>query len=201
MWVSEITEENLTDEIIGKLLFDGLEDTSENVDCIIVLGSAKATKYRVPEAVNAYKSGRANRIMLCGGVVRDFPEGKCTEAENMYKSVLALGVPKEKVILENSSQNTVENILYALVELQRSFWLNNISKVLLVTTSYHMKRSLAIARYLFPSHINVIPCSAEDENTNRDNWKNTQKGIDRAKGEALNIVKCVKNGVFPNFEI
>lgn len=37
MWVSKITEEDLTDEVIDRLLFQGLEDTGENVDCIIVL--------------------------------------------------------------------------------------------------------------------------------------------------------------------
>ena len=88
-----------------------------------------------------------------------------------------------------------------MVELQRTFWLNNVKKVLLVTTTYHMKRSLAIARYLFPIHIDVVPCPANDNNTNRDNWMNSPEGIERAKGEALNIVRCVKNGVIPDFEI
>jgi len=201
MWVSKITEDNLTEEIIDRLLFEGLADTGENVDCIIVLGSIKATKYRVPVAVNAYNAGRANKIMLCGGAVRDFPEGECVEAEHMYRRVLELGISKEDVILENKSRNTIENILYALVELQRAFWLNKVRKVLLVTATYHMRRSLAIARYLFPRHIDIIPCPADDDNTNRDNWMNTPKGIERARGEALNIVRCVKNGVIPDFEI
>ncbi len=30
---------------------------------------------------------------------------------------------------------------------------------------------------------------------------NTPEGIDRAKEEALNIVRCVNNKVFPDFEI
>lgn len=75
MWVSKIAEENLTNEIIDKLLFEGLEDKGERADCIIVLGSIKAAKYRVPIAVRAYKAGRAEKIMLCGGAMRDFPEG------------------------------------------------------------------------------------------------------------------------------
>lgn len=201
MWVSEITEENLTDEIVDRLLFEGLEDTGENVDCIIVLGSIKAARYRVPIAVNAYNSGRADKIMLCGGALRDFPDGECIEAEHMYKRTLELGIPEEDIILENTSKSTVENILCALVELQRTFWLNRVSKVLLVTTTYHMRRSLAIARYLFPAHINIVPCPADDDNTKRDNWMNTPKGIERAGGEVLNIVNCVKNGVIPDFEI
>jgi len=201
MWVSKITEEDLTNEIIDKLLFEGITDTGENVDCIIVLGSTKAAKYRVPVAVKAYNAGRTNKIILCGGVLKKFSNEESTEAEHMYKRVLELGVPKENIILENTSQSTVENILCALVELQREFWLNRVKKVLLVTSTYHMRRSLAIARYLFPTHIDIVPCSADDNNTNRDNWMNTQKGRERTKREALNIVECIKNGVIPDFEI
>lgn len=201
MFVSMIKEENLTLEMVDRLLFQGLEDTGERADCIIVLGSAKAAKYRVPAAADAYHAGRAKKILLCGGALRDFPAGKCSEAEDMYKVALELGVSEEDVILENSSQNTIENILFALIELQRAFWLNRVHKVLLVTTAYHMRRSLAIARYLFPEHISIVPCPANDTNTRRDNWMNTPLGIERAKGEATNIVRCVANGVIPDFEI
>lgn len=182
MLVSGIKEEDLTFEVVDRLLFQGLEDTGENADCVIVLGSVKAAKYRVPVAVEAYNAGRASKIMLCGGALRDFSAGKCSEAEHMCKAVLELGVAEENVILENLSQNTIENILFALVKLQRTFWLNKVRRVLLVTTAYHMRRSLAIAKYLFPEHIAIIPCPANDNNTRRDNWMNTPAGIERAKG-------------------
>lgn len=201
MLVSQITEKDLTIEVINKLLFQGLEDTGENADCIIVLGSIKAAKYRVPVAVQAYKAGRARKMMLCGGKLRDFPDGKCSEAEHMCQAALELGVAEEDIVLENSSQNTVENILFALVELQRTLWLNKVCRVLLVTTAYHMRRSLAIARYLFPDHIEIIPCPANDNNTRRDNWMNTPIGVERAKGEAMKIVSSVMGGIIPDFEI
>lgn len=201
MWVSKITEKDLSNEIIDKLLFEGLEDTGENADCIIVLGSMKAAKYRVPVAVEIYNAGRSNKLMLCGGKLRDFPDGKYSEAEYMCKTTLELGVSKENIILEDSSQNTVENILYGLIELQRTLWLNKVHRVILVTTTYHMRRSLAIARYLFPEHITIIPCPANDNNTRRDNWMNTSIGMERAKGEAMKIVRYVLNGVIPDFEI
>ena len=201
MLVSQITEKDLTIEVIDKLLFQGLEDTGENADCIIVLGSIKAAKYRVPVAVQAYKAGRARKIMLCGGKVREFPDGNYSEAKHMRQAALALGVAEEDIVLENSSQNTVENILFALIELQRTLWLNKVRRVLLVTTAYHMRRSLAIARYLFPDHIEIIPCPANDNNTRRDNWMNTQVGTDRAKKEAMKIVSSVMGGIIPDFEI
>ena len=42
MLVSSIKEEDLSAELVDRLLFQGLEDTGENVDCILVLGSVKA---------------------------------------------------------------------------------------------------------------------------------------------------------------
>lgn len=201
MLVSKITEEDLTPDVIDRLLFCGMEDTGERADCIIVLGSSKASKYRVPVAIDAYRAGRADKIMMCGGVVRDFPEGKCSEAEHMQRAALALGAVKEDIILENSSQNTVENILFAMIELQRAFWLNNVRRILLVTTSYHMRRSLAVARYLLPKHITIVPCHANDSSTRRENWMNTPDGVKRVKDEAMNIIRCVQNGVVSDFEI
>lgn len=141
------------------------------------------------------------KLCFVGGALRNFPEGEIVEAEHMLNKSVELGVPIEDIILENTSQNTVENILFALVELQRAFWLNKVSSVLLITATYHMRRSLAIARYLFPEHIDIIPCPADDNNTNRDNWMKSAEGIKRAKGEALNIVQCVVNGVIPDFTV
>ncbi len=201
MLVSQLTEAELTDDIIDRLLYAGLVDTGETADCIIVLGSIKASKYRVPVAVNVFREKRSDRIMLCGGAVRTFPDGIRTESEDMYAKALSLGIPDESILLENSSQNTIENILFALIELQRTFHLNNIRTILLVTTAYHMRRSLAIARYLFPSHITIIPCPADDTTTNRNNWMTSPEGIERAKKEALNIITYIQNGVFPDFEI
>ena len=201
MLVSNIKEQDLTLDMVDRVLFQGIEDTGENVDCILVLGSIKASQYRVPVAVDAYNAGRAKKLMLCGGKIREFPNGSYSEAVHMSKAVLELGVPEEAIIIENSSQNTVENILFALVELQRNFWLNKVDRVLLVTTAYHMRRSLAIARYLFPKHIDIIPCPANDTNTRRENWMNTTVGIERSKREAMKIVSSVINGIIPDFEI
>jgi len=201
MLVSKIKEADLTAEIVDRLLFRDLEDTGENVDCIIVLGSIKAAKYRVPVAVDAYRAGRANIMMLCGGKLRNFPDGHYSEAEHMRQAALKLGVMDDSIILENTSQNTVENIRNALIELQKAFSLHKVKSVLLVTTTYHMRRSLAIARSLFPEHIFVIPCPADDNNTRRNNWMNTPAGIERARSEAMKIVSYVASGVIQDFEI
>ena len=201
MLVSRINEEDLSLEVIDRLLFQGLEDTGENADCIIVLGSMKAAQYRVPVAARAYMAGRANKLLLCGGKLRDFPDGRCSEAAHMRQAALESGVAEEDIILESLSQNTVENLQFALEKLQQISDFDGIHRVLLVTTAYHMRRSLAIARHLFPEHITISPCPANDNNTRRDNWMHTPAGMERAKGEAMKIVRYVTGGVIPDFEI
>lgn len=119
-----------------------MNDNGASVDCIIVLGSMKAAKYRVPAAAKAFFSGRSEKIMLCGGKTRNFSGESMAEADNMYQKALELGVPEASLIVERNSQNTIENILCSLLELQRAMWLNQVKSVLLVTTTYHMRRSL-----------------------------------------------------------
>lgn len=201
MLVSQIKEGDLTPELVDRLLFQGLEDTGGAADCILVLGSIKAAQYRVPVAAEAYHAGRASRIILCGGKLREFPDGKRTEAEQMYRAALALGVPQAHILLENASQNTVENLRFALAEWERAAAHHPMHRVLLVTTAYHMRRSLAIARHLFPAHITVLPCPANDTNTRRDNWMNNPVGTRRAKDEAMKLVHYVTHGIIPDFEI
>lgn len=201
MLVSRIKEEDLTLELVDKLLFQGLADTGESADCIIVLGSMKAAKYRMPVAIAAYAAGRANRLLLCGGKLRDFPMGKYSEAEAMRQAALAAGIFDDKIIIENASQNTVENIRFGLTALQQTLGLDNVHRVLLVTTAYHMRRSLAIARNLFPKHISVVPCPANDTSTRRENWMHTPVGTERAKREAMKLVSYVISGMIPDFEV
>ena len=198
MRISEIDRDHLTDEIIDRVLYEGIEDIGENADCIIVLGSSKASLYRVPVAAKAYHDKRATKILLAGGIVNGVDKG---HAGDMRNKAIELGVKAEDIIVENNSQNTVENVLCSLLELQRAFWLNRIKKVLLVTTTYHMRRSLAIARYLFPTHIRVLPCPGDDNNTKRGNWMESEEGRKRATSEVVKIVDCVNNGLFPDFEI
>lgn len=201
MWVSEIKEDEMSDELIDKMLYKGIEDAGQKADCIIVLGSSKAVKYRVPAAVNAYHEGRSSKIMMCGGPTRNAVGENIVEAEKMRMKALELGVPDEAIICEKNSENTIENFLFAMVELQRTFWLNNVHSILLVTTTYHMRRSLALANYLFPDHIAIYPYPVDDTNTKRDNWMKSEEGRKRAIAEVVNIIHCVNNGAVPDFEI
>lgn len=201
MWVSKIEEKDLTAEVINRLLFDGIEDNGEKADCIIVLGSRKAMVNRVPKAVELYQSGRAPKLMLCGGITSTTPGRTVSEADHMSLRAIDMGVPEDDIIVENTSVNTIENILCSMLELQRAFMLNRVRNVILVTAPFHMRRSLAIAQYFYPKHIRVSPCSVDDNDFRKDRWELSEAASAVVIAEAENLIKYVRLGIIPDFQV
>lgn len=199
--VSTLKKADLTNDVIDRLLYKGFEYSGGCADCAMVLGSLKAPKYRVPVAVDLYNKHKVNKILLCGGKVRDTEHGMMTEVQSMKNKAVELGVNEENILIEENSMTTKENIICSLLPLEREYNLSNLRKVILVTTHYHMRRSTLMAKTYFPEWIEIIPCPASDINTNRDNWFKNEKGIKRAKDEALKIVSYINEGAIPDFEI
>lgn len=115
--------------------------------CIIVLGAkvhpdgslCRGLQYRCERAISAWKNGAAEQMILCGGQVGDEP---CTEAAAMADFMAAQGVPKEALILEVKSRNTVENLKFAqAIMAERGF-----ADAAIVTSDYHLQRALWIAQ-------------------------------------------------------
>ncbi|MCM3127544.1 hypothetical protein ACFQ3J_12940 [Paenibacillus provencensis] len=59
MSVDRISMDNK--DLLTRILFNGIEDDGKPGDLIFVFGSLSANKYRVPHAVELYKSGRSPR--------------------------------------------------------------------------------------------------------------------------------------------
>jgi uncharacterized SAM-binding protein YcdF (DUF218 family) len=115
-----------------------------NIDVIVVLGNAvkdintmdntfptERTASRILHAVAVYNK-MGSKYFVCSGK----GTGKITEAAVMARLAQNLGVPKEKIKIENKSANTWQNA----AEFNKMFIDKNIS-VGLVTSAYHMKRS------------------------------------------------------------
>lgn len=201
MKVSELDYNFITQEVVDKVLFDGIEDLKLSGDCIMVLGSKIATKYRVPKAIEMYNEKRSDKILVSGGNIVETEFGNMSEAENMSNFLLNNGVPKEDIIIENTSLNTIENFICSLLSLQRAFNLCSIENILLVTNRYHMRRSLLLAKSFMPKWIDIIPCPADDTNTLRHNWFLKEKNYKLATDETFKVVCSIREGLIPDFEI
>lgn len=174
------------------LLYADINDDFKKGDCIFVFGSSKAVQYRLPKAIQLYKEGRANKILFSGGVAwngNSLPEAMLLKAKAME-----LGIPEKDILVETVSTNTKENILASLIVLDRLFQLHKIERLLIVTASYHMRRTYLTLKTYMPSWIKYSLCPAEDQNTKQENWFLNVYGRQRVVAESNKIINYVRLG-------
>lgn len=122
-------------------------NTATNQDTIIVLGCrvkgdkpSKALLHRC-ESAYKYMNENSNAIaILSGGQGAD---EKISEAECMKNILLKKGIKENRLFIENKSTSTYENLKYSIEIINRNNLSNNIA---IVTSEYHIKRSLMIAK-------------------------------------------------------
>jgi uncharacterized SAM-binding protein YcdF (DUF218 family) len=120
--------------------------SSENYDAIIVLGAqvyadgspSVQLSWRLDAAWEAY-SRKAVPVVACGAQGKDEP---MTEAEAMKIYLLNKGVPEKDILTDPESFNTRQNLTNASKLLKNR---PEIKKVLIVTSDYHLPRSMALA--------------------------------------------------------
>ena len=96
---------------------------------------------RVGQAVDLYRAGYARRLILSSGFVYVF-----REAEVMRALAIDQGVPADAIILEQRAGNTHEMVLFTR-DIARRY---SSSRVLLVSSPYHMRRALLTWRKQAP---------------------------------------------------
>ena len=115
-------------------------------DAILLLGygldendqATQELRLRVKAAAKAYAEGYSDTIIACGGTT----EGHhISEAEVMQAQLLEENIPQEAILLENKSQVTIENMLFAAKVMGGAKG----KRVLVVTSDYHVRRSMLTA--------------------------------------------------------
>lgn len=95
---------------------------------------------RLFQVLPLYHQGFVKRIVFAGGSGSiEFPEKK--EGIYVKKYLKSINIPDTAMIIESESKNTYENAIYTAKILDS---LNIKGKFLLVTSAFHMRRSMAI---------------------------------------------------------
>jgi uncharacterized SAM-binding protein YcdF (DUF218 family) len=102
---------------------------------VIIAVSGGDTPARAQSAIELYKNGWANQIIL-SGAARD-PESQ-SNAEAMRDLALGSGVPNAAVTIEETSTNTHENAENTAKILKK----RNVKAAILTTSPYHARRTL-----------------------------------------------------------
>lgn len=125
------------------------------------LANLESAADRIWHAARIYHAGKAPMVVLSGG-----RPGATTdsEAQAMRLFLLDLGVPGDRLLLEEGSSNTAENARNTASLLRE----RNISEIVLVTSAYHMAR----AKALFEAEGLYVNAAATDHrSTGMPTWR------------------------------
>jgi uncharacterized SAM-binding protein YcdF (DUF218 family) len=98
---------------------------------------------RVVHTVQLYKLGLIERILVSGGSGR-LVDIKEREADRFKEAMVLMGVPDSAIILENQTRNTHESAREVKKMLDTLHY--SADDCLLITSAFHMRRSLACYR-------------------------------------------------------
>lgn len=146
---------------------DGKINDKISYDIAIVLGckNYKIMKHRIDEAILLYKKGIVKKLLLSGGnniLVKKLD----TESSFMKKYVLNNRINEKDVIVEDKSKTTYQNMTNSIKEIKKIC--KKDSKIVIITSDFHIKRSKAILEKLTP--LEIYSCKVFDRQHDIDKW-------------------------------
>ena len=131
--------------VTGRVVAGSFSRPAPDADYVLVLGArVKDTgpsvllEYRIEKAAEYLKANKDSVAILCGGQGDNEP---MSEAQAMYDGLIKRGIAKDRLIREDKSTNTEENIAFA-----RTLMEGENPSVVITTTGYHVYRALNTAR-------------------------------------------------------
>jgi uncharacterized SAM-binding protein YcdF (DUF218 family) len=198
---------------LGNVLILPLEDRFPRADLdqppaptgIIILGGAEDRL--VGSARKAPTLNEAGERLLEGAILAHrFPEAKVafsggdagilyksdSEAEGAAALLTQLGVPRERLILETDARDTYENAVYLKKELTARGELDLTKRWLLITSAYHMPRSMGAFRqagfYVEPWPVDYRTRGQEDLTRPFDKVSEGLRRVDTATREWVGML-------------
>jgi len=118
-------------------------------------------------AADLARRGVVSYVTLTGGHNRLTGEN---EALAHLAILVREGVPPERIIVENSSTNTLENVTFALPKIAARLPLDSIQAVVVVTKWYHCRRAIMTLKRHLPPGIRYFTRSYEPRDVTRQDW-------------------------------
>ncbi|MFD2178566.1 YdcF family protein [Veronia pacifica] len=172
-------------ESITQVVFPKHQNEFQHAEVLVVLGSYKATQYKMPTAIRLYKEKKVSKLLLSGG---NLAIDQRPEFESMKEYALDNAVPDSDIILERYAKNTVENAQFSSKIIVES----EIAKrsVAILTTAFHIKRAMHLFKNALPQYLELHSYFVNDRSTRRDNWWLTESAVSRVmhSHEALKLL-------------
>ena len=90
---------------------------------------------RLWQTVSLYQQGKIRKIFISGGGIQNAK----SEAAAVRDALIAMGIPVEDIIAEETSRNTYENAIFSAELIAANY---PVASCILITSAVHIKRSL-----------------------------------------------------------
>lgn len=121
----------------------------------------------VDRSLELYQNGFATTLLLSGGV--NWITGH-VESHELRDALLARGVPASALLIEDRSNNTLENVVFSRNIINERFDLSKVQSIISVCKHYHARRALMTMRRHFPRHIRLISAHYASPEFDAGNW-------------------------------
>lgn len=176
---------------ITKYIF--IEDQDLSGDIALVFGTWNSWRPSLERAVELYKNKLVPKIIVSGGINN---ETGIIEGDFMAKELVTMGVPVEDILIENKATNTLENVVFSMLIIERILGLNNIKVITAVVKNFHSRRALMTLRRNIPN--GIILKSAEYVspffNFTKNDWFQSDSGREKVFEEIEKIKKYLAKG-------
>jgi len=98
-------------------------------------------------------------------------------------------LPLDKLLLENKSTNTLENVLFSKKLLEEKNKLKNIKSILIIAKNYHARRALMTLKKYFPKYIKFYVATYDAYGFDKNNWWKKVEDKSRVINEFKKIKK------------
>ena len=194
MRLTEINTQNITDDIIKKVLFSTIKSEFLEADCLIIFGChlKPLLNERLECAIKILKSKKIDTILLTGGIGVN---GNFNEAEYMKKALLNFGIAENKILVDDKSTTTEENIVNSIQILRDTNLINN-KKIVLVSNQAHLRRiGMELKKQLDGDKFDIIYEYPENSILSFNNVKNDNDLRNLATNEVKKIIRFIEQGI------
>ena len=174
----------LSVEQVSHIVFD-IPPTEDRpaVAALLLGGSPVVMDSRVRAAAELYRKGLVPLVIPTGGVRHDDGGTGPTEAEYMADVLKESGVPDDAIVLENEATTTRGNMIFGGVVLERALHPRGVFPIYIVTSEFHLRRSLAVARLYLPRTAHILGCAAVHPGGGRNEWANSEYFTNKVRTE------------------
>ena len=200
MRLTEINTQNITDDINKKVLFSTIKSKFLEADCLIIFGChlKPLLDERLDCAIKILKSKKVDTILLTGGIGVN---GNFNESEYMKKALLNFGIAENKILVDDKSTTTEENIVNSIQILRDNNLINN-KKIVLVSNQAHLRRiGMELKKQLGGDKFDIIYEYPENSIISFDNVKNDNDLRNLATNEVKKIIRFIEQGIVDDEEI